>query len=402
VLTRRGWATGGAVAVLLVLGRTFGFVEAYVAGAVLAALLVVSGLWLALTRLSIEVSRELRPPKIHAGSESRIDLLVTNRGSRRSPLLTLRDRVSGTRGALLVVNPLGPECSARAAYRFPTERRGVVTIGPLEVEVADPLGLARLVMPATGVSELIVYPSLHTVAPVPLTSGNDPMAGAEHPNALGRSGEDFYALRAYVVGDDLRRVHWPSTARLDDLMVRQDELPWQGRATVVLDVRASRHDDETLERAVSAAASIVTAGARRQDLVRYVASDGADSGFAAGHAHVEAVLEHLACVEPTGDHGFRRTIDALASGNTGGALVVVGGGFSDLDLEHVGRLGRRYGTALVVAFAPAPHDPTTPTLAPPGLRLIEIGTDTSFPEAWALAQRRPRTGARAAVGGSRR
>jgi hypothetical protein len=82
--------------------------------------------------------------------------------------------------------------------------------------------------------------------------------------------------------------------------------------------------------------------------------------------------------------------------------VVVGGGFSDLDLEHVGRLGRRYGTALVVAFAPAPHDPTTPTLAPPVLRLIEIGTDTSFPEAWALAQRRPRTGARTAVGGSRR
>ncbi len=71
-----------------------------------------------------------------------------------------------------------------------------------------------------------------------MTTGNDPLAGAEHPNALGRGGEDFYALRHYVVGDDLRRVHWPSTARHDELMVRQDELPWQGRATVLVDVRA--------------------------------------------------------------------------------------------------------------------------------------------------------------------
>jgi uncharacterized protein (DUF58 family) len=391
VLTRRGWLTGLGAVALIVGGRVFGFVEAYVGGAVLLALLVTSGLWLVVTRVAVEVSRELHPPRVHAGGDSRIDLLVTNRGTRRSPLLTLRDRVSGTRGALLVVNPLAPGASARAAYRFPTERRGVVSIGPLEVEVADPLGLARLVMPASGVSELIVYPLLETVPPVPLTSGNDPMAGAEHPNALGRSGEDFYALRAYVIGDDLRRVHWPSTARNDDLMVRQDELPWQGRATVVLDVRASRHDDVTLERAVSAAASLVTAGARRQDLVRFVASDGGDSGFGAGHAHTEAILEHLACIATTDDHTFRRTIDALAAGSTGGALVVVGGMFSDTDLERIGRLGRRYGTCTVVGFDARriPGDLTTAPSVPPGVpvRHLTVAADARFPDVWAQVHR---------------
>ena len=103
-----------------------------------------------------------------------------------------------------------------------------------------------------------------------MTTGNDPLAGAEHPNSLGRGGEDFYALREYVVGDDLRRVHWPSTARHDDLMVRQDELPWQGRATVLVDVRASTNTAESLELVISAAASIVASSARRQDLVRLV------------------------------------------------------------------------------------------------------------------------------------
>ena len=111
---------------------------------------------------------------------------------------------------------------------------------------------------------------------------------------------------AYVVGDDLRRVHWAATARHDDLMVRQDELPWQGRATVVIDTRAAAHTPETFERAVSAAASVVTAAARRQDLVRLVSLDGADSGFAGGHSHAEALLEHLACIEPTTDAPARR------------------------------------------------------------------------------------------------
>jgi uncharacterized protein (DUF58 family) len=395
VLTRRGWLTALGAAALLVGGRVFGFVEAYVGGAVLAALLVVSVLWLVATRLSVEVSRELHPPRVHAGTASRIDLVVTNRGARRSPLLTLRDRVSGTRGALLVVNPLASGASARAAYRFPTERRGVVTIGPLEVEVADPLGLARLVMPASGVSELIVYPLVTPIAPVPLTSGNDPMAGAEHPNALGRSGEDFYALRRYVVGDDLRRVHWPSTARHDELMVRQDELPWQGRATVVLDTRAGRHDAESIERAVTAVASLVAASARRQDLVRLLTSDGGDSGFAAGHAHTEAILEHLACAQLSGEGGWRRLLDLLGAGTGGGALVVVGGAFTAADVEQLGRLARRYGAATALQVVPS-APPTEPSAgSQPGgpLRLVTVPPEVDLATAWAEATRRSRRGA---------
>jgi len=392
VLTRRGWTTAFGAAALLVGGRVLGFPEGYVGGAVLGALLVVSVAWLVATRLSIEVSRELHPPRVYAGTASRIDLVVTNRARRRSPLLALRDRVSGTRGALLVVNPLAAGASARAAYRFPTERRGVVTIGPLEVEVADPLGLARLVIPATGISELIIYPRIQPVPALPLTSGNDPLAGAEHPNALGRSGEDFYALRPYVVGDDLRRVHWPSTARHDELLVRQDELPWQGRATIVVDARASRHDAESIERAVTAAASIVAAVARRQDLVRLVTSDGGDSGFAGGHAHVETILEHLASLDLRGDDAYDRALDLLAGGTTGGALVVVGGLVDRDDLEHLARVSRRFGTTLVVCTLAGDDELVAPRQAPGRTMRIVSYAAGDLEDAWVEGSARPRAG----------
>src|SRR3712207_9064008 len=65
--------------------------------------------------------------------------------------------------------------------------------------------------PAT---ELTVYPRVDVVAAPPLTTGHDPRSGGGHATFLG-SGDEFYGLRAYEVGDDLRQVHWPSTARQD-------------------------------------------------------------------------------------------------------------------------------------------------------------------------------------------
>ncbi len=81
------------------------------------------------------------------------------------------------------------------------------------------------------------------------------------------------------MGDDLRRVHWPSTARRDELTVRQDERHQQGRTTVLLDVRRAVHTDVSFERAVSAAASLLVAATVRGDEVRLVATDGTDSGY---------------------------------------------------------------------------------------------------------------------------
>jgi uncharacterized protein (DUF58 family) len=386
VLTRRGWSTGVLAGVLLVLGRIFGTIEGYIAGAALAALLVGSVLWLVATRLDVSVTRVLHPPKVHAGSSTRVDLTVVNRARRPSPVLTLRDRVSGTRGASLLAAPLAPREEIRAAYRFATERRGIVTVGPLQVELTDPFGLARLRLPAAGVSELVVYPPIESLAALPLSAGNDPLAGAEHPNALGRGGEDFFALRAYVVGDDLRRVHWPATARHDELMVRQDELPWQGRTTVVIDDRAGVHTPESFERMVSAAASILVAGTRRQDLVRIVTASGSDSGFGAGRAHVEGLLEALACIEAKDALGLGGAGELLCASRVSGGLVVLTGDAGTDELQ--GLLGRAEasGPEAVLAFSAIATG--GPSMTGP---VVRLGSDTSLASAWASALRRPGT-----------
>ena len=97
-------------------------------------------------------------------------------------------------------------------------------------------------------------------------------------------GDEFLTLREYELGDDLRRVHWRSTARTGELMIRQDEARWRSRAAVVLDVHPDGHDDESFEVAVEAAASVVARLVRLQRRVEVVTSAARCSAPAATRA----------------------------------------------------------------------------------------------------------------------
>lgn len=397
MLTRTGWlAAGGAVA-LLAAGRLFALDEAFVAGATIGVLVVLAAVGVALVRVRIDVARDLHPARVHAGASSSVVLEVRNRGRRRTPVLTLVDRVAGTRGARLAVAPLEREAATGAAYELPTDRRGLLAIGPLEVVVTDPFGLARARVPAAGVSELTVYPAVDDVAPVPLSSGTDPHAGRDQRNRLSPAGEEFFALREYVVGDDLRRVHWASTARRDELMVRQDELPWQGRATVFLDNRAGYRPDEALEPAVRAAASLVHAGRRHHQQVRLVTADGDDSGFAASHAQVEGVFERLAVVGTTPAHDLRVALDRLGRRAGGTLVLLLPADVVPEDLARLRRLGTRYGRVIAVLFEPSCWDPGAATPPRPHQgQVVRVTAAHPFPVAWS-AHLSPQPG-----GGTRR
>jgi uncharacterized protein (DUF58 family) len=133
---------------------------------------------------------------------------------------------------------------------------------------------------------------------------------------LQTGGDEFHSLRPYVIGDDLRRVHWPSTARRDELTVRQDERHQQGRTTVLLDVRRAVHTEATFERAVSATASLLVAAEVRGDEIRLVTTEGTDSGYGAGASVLAAMLEFLAAVATT-ERGEEVRVDHP------GTLVVV-------------------------------------------------------------------------------
>jgi uncharacterized protein (DUF58 family) len=388
VLTRQGLLVAGGAGAMIAGGRLLGVLELFIIGAAAGALVVASIATVLLSRLRLAVARNVTPPRVYAGSPSRVELSIRNDGERTTPVLRLFDPVTGTRGADLMLSPLEPDVVNRAAYRLPTDRRGIVEIGPLEVVVTDPFGLASSSTVAAPLTELTVFPRVDDIFPVPHTSGDDPHAGADHPSALGRSGEDFYALRPYVVGDDLRRVHWASTARRDELMVRQDELPWQGRVTVLLDVRRNTHTPESLELAVSAAASIVTASWKRRDLVRLATTDNTDFGFAAGTAHAEAIMEFLATVPAAVGGTLRGVLDAFGQAGNGGAIVVVVAGISDAELAALSRLRGRFARVAIVHFVPGRAQPETHTGSTRGTTIIRVTSDRPFAEAWNGAMHR--------------
>lgn len=401
MLTRQGWLVGlGAVGLLLV-GRVLGLVELFALGVVAAALLVGAVVLVSTARLELEVGRTVHPARVHVGTSSRVDLTIRNQRASGTPVLRLRDPVSGTRGADLLVPPLDRGERTVAAYRLPTDRRGLVQIGPLQVVLGDPFGLTSLATVAAPIVALTVYPHVDQIAPLPYTTGHDPLAGARQPNSLGRTGEDFYALRPYVVGDDLRRIHWPTSARHDELLVRQNELPWQGRTTVLLDVRKAAHSSDSLEVAVSAAASILAATARRSDLIRLVTTAGTDSDFAPGSDHLEAIMEHLAVVPVAPTGSLRRSIEMLRRRSNGGALVVIVAEVPDDDLRAAVRLKGCYGSLTIVHIDRSSWDPTAPVGPDPEVPTLRVTRDSPFAPAWNSHVRSSTRRGRAAIRATR-
>lgn len=405
MLTRQGWALAVIGAVMIGTGRLLAVAELFFLGAAAISLVVIVVIRAALLRLEVAVRREVHPARVHAGYPSRIELEVTNQGPRPTPVLRITDAVSRTRGADLALAPILPGGHARAAYRLPTDRRGVIVIGPLDVVASDPFGLTSVRVRGAERAELTVYPKVDHIASLPESIGHDPEAINESPTSLGLVGEEFFALRPFQLGDELRRVHWPSTARFDELLVRQTELPWQGRTTVLLDLRAETQSIASLDLAVSAAASVVNAARRDGDLFRLVATDGVDSGFVPGNAAYAAVLEYLATVDIGPSVQLGRILDSLSRTSHGGALVVVSGDLSAHDQTRIEALRPRFATLVTVIIDRSAWDPRvvevpiTESTGPPSKPgVVRVTRSTPFAPAWNQAMARGRRRARPTAG----
>lgn len=363
MLTRRGLGFLAGGVALAVGGRLLGAVELYVLATGAAAL---SAFGLAAVRWRApapHVARSVSPARLHVGADARVELTVTNRARQSSPVAVVADQVERTAGSgppppgpgRYQLAPLGPGEADRLSYRL-RGGRGVYRIGPLHLVLTDPFGLASRVVPATGTTEVTIFPAIETLAPPPgLTAA--PRGGTLRTAAVG-GGDEFYGLRAYQVGDDLRRVHWPSTARQDHLMIRQPERPKQGRATLVLDVSSPARglNPAGFEAAVSAVASLAVACWHDDAQVRLLTTAGFDSGFGAGPGHLDRLFEHLAVVEPTRAPAPHQ--GARLRRQSGGSLVLVGavgdGGAAPAGLDALAALGSRFAwAALVLVGSPA-------------------------------------------------
>ena len=380
MLTRHGIAATITSVVLVVAGRLFGIVELFVLGAGGAALVIGAALFVGLTRVHLDVVRELRPPRVHVGQPATIHLRVSNRGGRRAPVLALCDAVEGIdRTARVVLAPLAPGQSVTASYSVPSQRRGVLAIGPMDVRITDPFGLASLSSAGAPVAHLVVWPAVERVLALPRSAGEQREADAAPSGTLAQHGEEFFALRPYADGDDRRQVHWRASAKRDDLVVRQHERRASARATVVLDTGAGAYEAGAFERAVSAAASLALACSTARLLVRVMTTAGYDSGFGHDARHVHAVLDHLAVVHQRDLGHLPTLVGALRRpGPDRGEPLAVLTGLRGAGMG-LGRRGGAGGTSAVSVVAFAAGRPAT---AAGRAGVVVVDETTSFAAAW--------------------
>ena len=297
-LTTRGWcllATGAAAAgcAELINERDLLRVAAF---AVLLPLL--ASVVVARTQIRLRADRALAPSRTSVGGDchAHLTLRVTGRCVGR---LLLEDVVpemlGGPRRAVVSRPPQDREVTLTYPLH-PAERR-VHSLGPLIARITDPLGLAEQRRTLTGTSQLVVLPAVVPLAGLP--AGGELGAGADGTRTMGAGG-DSLIVRSYQHGDDLRRVHWRTSARRDELMVRVEEWSERGSITVLLDHRTAAHrgtgPTSSLEYAVSLAASMYVHLRQRTPHVRLVTTDGVVQ--ADGHP-AQTVLDALAALSAT-------------------------------------------------------------------------------------------------------
>lgn len=234
-------------------------------GFLLVALPVMGALIVGRARATIETSRSVSQQRAAVGAAVEVTLRVTNTGLFHVAGVMLEDRLPAVRGgpsdqrARFALGTLRSGQTTAIVYPLPPLPRGRFTIGPLRLRMTDPFGLVEMVRPFPAVSEIVIVPQIHELGAQSLPGGHEELGGSSI-HAVGSLGADDLTVREYRQGDDVRKIHWRSSARTGELMVRQEERPWQGDVVVLVDSRRRTHRGEgaqsSLEWLVSAAASI--------------------------------------------------------------------------------------------------------------------------------------------------
>lgn len=314
MLTTRGWALAAGNLALLIAGRLFGIRELFEVGLGLATLVIASCIIVRRGRHETRLSRAVEPVEAYPGAIVRVEVTI-RAGARRSPPLMFVeelpvDLAEGvpaqyvTEGEAVAVEPVrtvsrhasahykpgsamtrtgvAPSDQARrsgrraigfpvgaieahelhhVAYRIVPTKRGRFEIGPGSTIITDPFGLARAPDRPLAKSSLLVFPAFEALLPMAAASPHS-VEGAPRPMAPTGSGEDFFTIREYQPGDDVKKIHWRTSARQGRMMVRQEDRPSEPRALILLDDRRAAHarrgdGADSFEACVTSAASLI-------------------------------------------------------------------------------------------------------------------------------------------------
>jgi uncharacterized protein (DUF58 family) len=223
----------------------------------------------------------------------------------------------------------------------------------MQVRLREPFGMVELREEIAGAAHLLVTPRVVPLSEIRLGGGWF-ATGDDHPRSFTVGRVADVVVREYRRGDDLRRVHWRSTARMGELMVRNEEQLWQARATVILDNRAIAHrgtgPGSSLEGAVSAAASVAVHLSSLGYQVRLVSGSGITDAWHERGRPLDPfpLLEELAVVTSTDD----RELPDITLGEdvTGGIVVGVLGAVQPEDSSWWARFPRHSAQSLALAL----------------------------------------------------
>ena len=377
-ITTRGYGLLAAGVLLLAAGFWFGYPELAALGAA-AIVAVVGALAFVAWRPRLTVSRIVDPDRVMRGEPSRVTLHVANASRFFGASLVARDRLAlaDGRSASSRARADGRSASSRAggtvpvplvrlrpgkvttvAYGVPTRRRGVIDIGPLEVSRRDPLALVGVVRRYGGQNKVWVRPRVHVITAVPVGLSRS-MDG--RIDRVPHGSITFAALREYVMGDDLRHVHWRTSARVGELMVREHVDTSLPRIVILLDDRAEAHlpdgggGESTFEAACEGAASVLVAAYREDVQVELQLLSGAtaESSRTTVGPQLDLLAEaNLVLAATIGPDPLRAAMERLRVRRLGDTLLFLTGPPNEDDLGIVAGLRGAYPSIIAGTFGP--------------------------------------------------
>jgi uncharacterized protein (DUF58 family) len=360
-LTTRGRAFLAAGLTCVACAIALGQQDLLRAGILVLMLPVATLLFVGRARYRLSCTRALQPMRVPVGRPTTVTLELKNAGRLPSSVLMLEDAVPYTLGTRprFVIDQIGPRWRREISYTLRSDVRGRFTVGPLSVRVCDPFGLIEIERAFAARHTLTVTPPVHPL-PDGQLHGEQSGTGDSRPRAFAAAGTEDVLIREYRHGDDLRRVHWRSTARVGELMVRREEQPWQTRATLLMDTRAGAHRGSgpasSFEWLVTATASVGVHLSGQGYALRLVSESGDDS---LGHWHdrgsgavgdADDLLEHLAVIQPSRRGRLELPRD---HSEVGGVLIALIGVLTPGDVSALRRLAQGAAAGYAVVADPS-------------------------------------------------
>jgi uncharacterized protein (DUF58 family) len=405
-LTTRGRSFLAAAAAAGVSAIVLGERDLRRVAVLLAALPLLAAAYVGRSRYKLACTRSLEPGRAPVGSSARVILRLQNMSRLPTGTLLLEDRLPYALGSRprVVLERLGAHQASSVAYTVRADVRGRYPIGPLVIRLTDPFGLCELSRSFPSVDKLIVIPQVQPLPTVRL-AGEYAGTGDSRARSVAVHGEDDAATREYRRGDDLRRVHWRSTARTGELMVRREEQPWESRATVVLDTRSFAHRGEgptaSFEWAVSATASIAMHLRHAGYKLRLVTGSGIDLDTSET-ASEGVVLDTLADVKLAQNGDISILVEQVRRRSDGGLVIGIFGSLTVSEAELLAGLRGNGATCIGFAIdsstwvsmsagerqeADREHAAAALALVHSGWRSVPVAHGATLPNLWPAAAR---------------